>query len=586
MTLRDVVITGVGAVTPLGVGARALHERWTAGACGIRDGEAPCADFTVTDHLTIKEARRADRSTQLAITAGDEALAEAGWTDELPYDSELIGCVLGTGIGGIETLESNHDSLRDTGPGAVSALAVPLMMSNAGSAALSLRHGLRGPVFSVVSACAAGSHAIGTALRMIQHGEAEAMVTGGAEAPLTPLSRAAFGKMNALSESGVSRPFDARRDGFVMGEGAGVLVLENGDSARARGARILGTLRGYGSTGDAHLITAPHKEGRGGARAMTIAIGDAGLTPADVDYINAHGTSTQLNDRAETLALKLAFAQARLGGSRGADPGVVDQVGDRAPARRRRRGGGRRDDPRVARPDRTADDRLGGARRGPRPRLRARHGTTAGDVQRQAAGRAVQQLRLRRPQRHAVPAGGVTAQAHRRRKGDMSERGPVLLTGATGFLGMEVLGRLVEQTDRDVIALVRAPDDGAAQDRLDAVIAMLLPPGGRPRRARVRGLAADLEQPDLGLSPIARDRLAGSIGAVVHCSASISFVRRQRPYRRGARDDGRRCVRRAASGACAPPVEEYFPALMRDARWGKQALPRWAAERQALQHVA
>jgi len=307
VTLRDVVITGVGAVTPLGVGARALHERWTAGACGIRDGEAPCADFTVTDHLTIKEARRADRSTQLAITAGDEALAEAGWADELPYDSELIGCVLGTGIGGIETLESNHDSLRDTGPGAVSALAVPLMMSNAGSAALSLRHGLRGPVFSVVSACAAGSHAIGTALRMIQHGEAEAMVTGGAEAPLTPLSRAGFGKMNALSESGVSRPFDARRDGFVMGEGAGVLVLENGDSARARGARILGTLRGYGSTGDAHHITAPHKEGRGGARAMTIALGDAGLTPADVDYINAHGTSTQLNDRAETLALKLAL---------------------------------------------------------------------------------------------------------------------------------------------------------------------------------------------------------------------------------------------------------------------------------------
>jgi 3-oxoacyl-[acyl-carrier-protein] synthase II len=309
VTLRDVVITGVGAVTPLGVGARVLHERWTAGACGIRDGEAPCTDFTVTDHLTSKEARRADRSTQLAITAGDEAVADAGWADELPYDSELIGCVLGTGIGGISTLETNHDSLRDSGPGAVSPLAVPLMMSNAGSAALSLRHRLRGPVFSVVSACAAGSHAIGTALRMIQHGEAEAMVTGGAEAPLTPLSRAGFGNMNALSPSGISRPFDARRDGFVLGEGAGVLVLENGDSARARGARILGTLRGYGSTGDAHHITAPHKEGRGGARAMSIALSDSGLTPEDVDYINAHGTSTQLNDRAETLALKLALGE-------------------------------------------------------------------------------------------------------------------------------------------------------------------------------------------------------------------------------------------------------------------------------------
>jgi 3-oxoacyl-[acyl-carrier-protein] synthase II len=183
------------------------------------------------------------------------------------------------------------------------------MMSNAGSAALSLRHDLRGPVFSVVSACAAGSHAIGTALRMIQHGEADAVVTGASEAPLTPLSRAAFARMNAISPSGVSRPFDARRDGFVMGEGAGVLVLEAGDAARARGARILGTMRGYGASGDAHHITAPHKDGRGGARAMSVAISDAGLTAQDVDYVNAHGTSTQLNDRAETLALKLALGE-------------------------------------------------------------------------------------------------------------------------------------------------------------------------------------------------------------------------------------------------------------------------------------
>jgi 3-oxoacyl-[acyl-carrier-protein] synthase II len=305
--VRDVVITGVGAVTPLGLGARALHERWTAGTCAIRDGEAPCVDFDASDHMTSKEARRADRSTQLAIAAGDEALADAGWDEGLPYGPDLIGCVLGTGIGGISTLEGNHDSLRDTGPASVSPLAIPLMMSNAGSAALSLRHDLRGPVFSVVSACAAGSHAIGTALRMIQHGEADAMVTGAAEAPLTPLSRAAFKRMNATSPSGVSRPFDARRDGFVMGEGAGVLVLEAGDAARARGARILGTIRGYGASGDAHHITAPHKEGRGGARAMSVALGDAGLTAQDIDYVNAHGTSTQLNDRAETLALKIAL---------------------------------------------------------------------------------------------------------------------------------------------------------------------------------------------------------------------------------------------------------------------------------------
>jgi 3-oxoacyl-[acyl-carrier-protein] synthase II len=307
--LRDVVITGVGAVTPLGGGARALYERWSAGETAFLDGEAPCADFDVTDFMTPKQARRADRSTQLAVGAGDEALADAGWLDELPYDPELIGCVLGTGIGGISTLEGNHDSLRDTGPGSVSPLAIPLMMSNAGSAAISLRHDLRGPVFSVVSACAAGAHAIGTAMRMIQHGEATAVVTGGAEAPLTPLSRACFARMNALSPTGVSRPFDARRDGFVMGEGAGVLVLEDGDAARARGARILGTMLGYGASGDAHHITAPHAEGRGGARAMSVAISDAGITPDDVDYVNAHGTSTQLNDRAETRALKLALGE-------------------------------------------------------------------------------------------------------------------------------------------------------------------------------------------------------------------------------------------------------------------------------------
>ena len=308
MSRRRVVITGVGAVTPLG-GAHELLHRWAAGESGIRDGEGACLEFDPTDTMTPKEARRADRSTQLAIAAGEEALADAGWGDGLPYDPELIGCVLGTGIGGIGTLEDNHDSLRDSGPASVSPLAIPLMMSNAGSAALSLRHDLRGPVFSVVSACAAGSHAIGTALRMIQHGEAEAVVTGAAEAPLTPLSRAAFKRMNAISPSGVSRPFDARRDGFVMGEGAGVLVLEAGDAARARGARILGTIRGYGASGDAHHITAPHKDGRGGARAMSVALSDSGLTAEDVDYVNAHGTSTQLNDRAETLALKLALGE-------------------------------------------------------------------------------------------------------------------------------------------------------------------------------------------------------------------------------------------------------------------------------------
>ena len=307
--MRRVVITGMGAVTPLGVGARTLHERWTAGASGIEDGEGVCSGFVPTEHMSKKEARRADRFSQLGIAAGDEAVECAGWADGLPYEPERVGCVIGTGIGGIMTLEGNFGSLRDGGAEAVSPLAVPLMMSNAGAAALSLRYGAQGPVFGIVSACAAGAHAIGTALRMLQCGDADAVITGGAEAPLTPLSRAAFGQMNALSPSGISRPFDARRDGFVMGEGAGVLILEEEEAAKARGARILGVLAGYGTTGDAHHLTAPDAEGKGGARAITLALKDAGRSATDVDYVNAHGTSTQLNDRAETMALKLALGE-------------------------------------------------------------------------------------------------------------------------------------------------------------------------------------------------------------------------------------------------------------------------------------
>jgi 3-oxoacyl-[acyl-carrier-protein] synthase II len=189
----------------------------------------------------------------------------------------------------------------------VSPLAVPLMMGNAGAAAISLRYDLRGPIFGVMSACAAGAHAIGTAARLIQHGDADAVVTGGAEAALTPLTRAAFAAMSALSPTGISRPFDARRDGFVLAEGAAVLVLEDGEAARARGARILGTVRGYGTTGDAHHLTAPDAEGTGGAKAIKAALRDADLTPAEVTYVNAHGTSTPLNDRSETAALKLAL---------------------------------------------------------------------------------------------------------------------------------------------------------------------------------------------------------------------------------------------------------------------------------------
>jgi 3-oxoacyl-[acyl-carrier-protein] synthase II len=217
--------------------------------------------------------------------------------------------VLGTGIGGLGTLEANFGVLHDEGPEKVAPLAVPLMMGNAGSAAIAMRHELRGPVFGVVSACAAGANAIATAVRMVQTGDADAVVAGGSEAALTPLARAAFAALDATSTSGVCRPFDARRDGFIMGEGAGVLVLEDGEKARARGAQILATVRGVGQSSDAHHLTAPRADGAGAAAAIESALADAGLGAGDVDYVNAHGTSTPLNDRSETVAIKIALGE-------------------------------------------------------------------------------------------------------------------------------------------------------------------------------------------------------------------------------------------------------------------------------------
>jgi 3-oxoacyl-[acyl-carrier-protein] synthase II len=304
---REIVVTGVGAVTPLGVGARTLHERWRAGESGLESGEGAATEFEPTDHLSVKEVRRADRFTQFAIVAGDEALAEAGWSGELPYDSERIACVIGTGIGGIGTLERGKEILIAEGERKVPPLSVPLMMSNAAPAALAMRYGVHGNTFGTVSACSAGAHAIGEAARMIQHGDAQAVITGGSEAALTPLSKAAFAALDALSPTGVSRPFDLRRDGFVMGEGAAVLVLEDAESAAARGARVLAKVRGFGATSDAYHLTAPDKEGAGAAAAIRAALRDAGLEPEQVDYVNAHGTSTPLNDRAETKAIKAAL---------------------------------------------------------------------------------------------------------------------------------------------------------------------------------------------------------------------------------------------------------------------------------------
>ncbi|HEY5430501.1 MAG TPA: beta-ketoacyl-ACP synthase II [Solirubrobacteraceae bacterium] len=302
-----VVVTGMGAVTPLGIGAATLHDRWAAGQVGIADGAAACRDFDPKDHLSVKEARRLDRFSQLAVIAAGESIAQAGWEGDAPYDPLRIGCIVATGIGGIGTVETQHDVMRDRGAKMVSPLGIPQYMPNAGAAAVTMKYKLRGQSYGVVSACASGGHAIGSALRMIQYGDADAVVCGGAEATLTEFGFACFESMQALSPTGISRPFDARRDGFVMGEGAGMLVLEEEEAARARGATILGVIAGYGSTTDAHHLTAPEPTGGPASRAIELAMRDAGVAADQIDYINAHGTSTQLNDAAETAAIKLAL---------------------------------------------------------------------------------------------------------------------------------------------------------------------------------------------------------------------------------------------------------------------------------------
>jgi 3-oxoacyl-[acyl-carrier-protein] synthase II len=304
---RKVVVTGLGAVTPLGVGADVLHERWAQGVVGIADGVGRSSDFEAADHLSVKEARRLDRFSQLALVAAGEAVAQAGWLDALPYDPMRVGCVVATGIGGQSTLETQLEVMRERGERMVSPLGIPQYMPNAAAAAISMKHHLQGQSYQIGSACASGAHALGSALRMIQYGDADAVVCGGTEATLTKFAFASFGNMQALSPTGISRPFDLLRDGFVMGEGAGILVLEEAEAAQARGATILGELAGYGSTTDAHHLTAPDPSGGPAARAIELAIADAGAEPSQIDYINAHGTSTQLNDAAETVAIKQAL---------------------------------------------------------------------------------------------------------------------------------------------------------------------------------------------------------------------------------------------------------------------------------------
>ena len=325
---QRVVVTGIGSVSALGLTADATWEGMVAGRSGIGGislfdpsrlnvrfaAEAPDWDPSVC--LPRKEARRMDRYSQFAIGAAKEASAQAGF--EHYAGSERVGVMIGSGIGGISTTEEQLRILVDRGPDRVSPFAVPMLLPNIGSAQVSISLRARGPNLAPMSACASAADAMGLAAQSIRRGEADLILAGGAEAPICEMAVAGFASARALSTRNdepqrASRPFDAGRDGFVMGEGAGVLVLERADLAVGRGADILAEFAGYANVGDAFHITQPAEEGDGGARAMALALRDAGLEPSAVDYINAHGTSTPLNDKFETMAIKTIFGEAAYG---------------------------------------------------------------------------------------------------------------------------------------------------------------------------------------------------------------------------------------------------------------------------------
>jgi 3-oxoacyl-[acyl-carrier-protein] synthase II len=305
MASRSVVITGRGVVTSIGEGADAFLDGLYERRSGIADGLGPCAEFDPEVAMTAKEARRSDRFTQLAVAAAEQAVAEAGLPDGI--EPERFGVLMGSAVGGLESVERECKNWLEKGDRGVSPLFVTMMMPNAAAGTIAMRFGAHGPGFSVSSACATGGHAIGEATRMIARGEVDAVIAGGTEAALTGLCIAAFKRMGALSREGVSRPFDAERDGFVMGEGAGVLVLEREEHAKARGAEILARVAGYGASNDAFHITMPEENGRGASQAMRAVLADADASPSDVGYINAHGTSTPFNDKIETHAIKQVF---------------------------------------------------------------------------------------------------------------------------------------------------------------------------------------------------------------------------------------------------------------------------------------
>ena len=323
--MRRVVVTGLGIVSPLGTGLQKSWEGAKAGTSGIREitrfdatefpvriaGEVP--DFVSTDFIPKKEIKKMDTFIQYAMGASLEAF-EASGVEVTEENATRVGVYVGSGIGGLPAIEHWHNVLNEKGPNRITPFFIPMVLINLCSGQVSIRIGAKGPNSSAVTACATGTHSIGDSFKIIQRGDADVMVAGGSEAPLSPLCVAGFNAMKALSRNnddpqGASRPFDKNRDGFICGEGAGVLVLEELEGAKKRGAQILAEVVGYGMNADAHHMTTPAEGGEGAARCMRLALADAKMNPEDVDYINAHGTSTYYNDLYETMAIKTVFGE-------------------------------------------------------------------------------------------------------------------------------------------------------------------------------------------------------------------------------------------------------------------------------------
>ena len=323
---RRVVVTGMGAITPVG---NDVATTWRSLIEG-KSGTAPITKFDASkfpvrfaaevkgfnalDYMDRKEAKRADQYTQYAVAGARQAMTDARLVERNGMDPDRIGVIIGSGIGGLKSFEEQHDVYRERGVGKISPFFIPMFIADIAAGIVSMMFNAKGPNYATVSACATSAHAIGDAYRTIQYGDADVMITGGAEATVTPMAIGGFANMKALSERNdspetASRPFDATRDGFVMGEGAGILILEELEHALKRGATIYAEIVGYGATGDAYHLTAPAPDGEGAQRAMKRALKDAGLEPKDIQYINAHGTSTPANDFNETRAIKAVFGE-------------------------------------------------------------------------------------------------------------------------------------------------------------------------------------------------------------------------------------------------------------------------------------